>query len=404
MGGRCSFSMSLSLGWQVLCLTRKIMKCCLSFCSYKDKSRICQYHFKNEDILHTWLSGQGVSKYTICLKRPKLCIGAVPIKFELPEITCTPPVLIIILIVRFKFLKRMQKEEVLIVVHKYSTAVIERCRIVLIMRVIFKTCIPCSLGNQYIFNRVSNSGYYTFCVSYKVSVTDTKQMFFLIKLKNFNMMHYRLICLFCSVLSGIYCSDTSYDSISDVYLEHELIPNAGFTKRSSILVNLESRNDVVSTTTINDSDIQLLKQLASKNELYRLKVTVRTLSGKETSFLTFTRACLIVGSKLNDILTLHLDHLDSPFAVNLATTSNNCNSFNELDTSNFTTTVFFRRPENSPVPDTATYIQKMERERDAREKGKSSNNKSMLGKYWMYILPLVIFMMIAGASNPEARQ
>jgi len=112
-----------------------------------------------------------------------------------------------------------------------------------------------------------------------------------------------------------------------------------------------------------------------------------------------------VGSKLNDILTLHLDHLDSPFAVNLATTSSNCNSFDELNTNNFTTTVFFRRPETSPVfvfyfcfltlnykysiimfldfcrPDTATYIQKMERERDAREKGKSNNNKSMLGKY-----------------------
>ncbi|XP_026809390.1 ER membrane protein complex subunit 10 [Rhopalosiphum maidis] len=218
------------------------------------------------------------------------------------------------------------------------------------------------------------------------------------------MIYYKLICIFCSVFSSIYCSDSSYDTISDIYLEHELIPNAGFTKRSSILVNLESRNDVVSISTINDSDIQLLKQLASKNELYRLKVTVKTLSGKEIHFLTFTRACLIVGSKLNDILTLHLDHLDSPFAVNLATTSSNCNSFNELNTNNFTTTVFFRRPESSPVPDTATYIQKMERERDAREKGKSSNNKSMLGKYWMYILPLVIFMMIAGASNPEARQ
>jgi hypothetical protein len=32
-------------------------------------------------------------------------------------------------------------------------------------------------------------------------------------------------------------------------------------------------------------------------------------------------------------------------------------------------------------PDTATYIHKMEREREAREKGKSNNNKSMLGKY-----------------------
>lgn len=73
------------------------------------------------------------------------------------------------------------------------------------------------------------------------------------------------------------------------------------------------------------------------------------MSGKETSFLTFTRACLLVGSKLNDILTLHLDHLDSPFAVNLATTSNNCNSFDEFNTNKMTTTVFFRRPESSPV-------------------------------------------------------
>lgn len=93
-----------------------------------------------------------------------------------------------------------------------------------------------------------------------------------------------------------------------------------------------------------------LQKLALNNELYRLKVTVKTLSGKETSFLTFTRSCLIVGSKLNDIITLHLDHLDSPFAVNLATTSSsNCNGYNELDTNKLTTTIFFRRPENSPM-------------------------------------------------------
>jgi len=213
-----------------------------------------------------------------------------------------------------------------------------------------------------------------------------------------------LICLFCVLVTTLCISDPSYDSISDIYLEHELIPGAGFSRRNSFSVNLETRNDVTSEITVNDSDLQLLKDLAFNNELYRLKVTVKTLSGKETSFLTFTKACLIFGSKLNDILTLHLDHLDSPFAVNLATTSNNCNNLNELYTNKWTTNVFFRRPENGPVPDTATYIQKIEREREAREKGKSNNSKSMLGKYWMYILPLVIFMMIAGASNPEARQ
>ncbi|XP_025415361.1 ER membrane protein complex subunit 10 [Sipha flava] len=214
----------------------------------------------------------------------------------------------------------------------------------------------------------------------------------------------KLLCLFCIVNITLCISDLSYDTITDIYVEHELIPGAGFTKRSSIAVSLETKNDVLSETNINDSDLQLLKELAFNNEIYRLKVTVKTLSGKETSFLSFTKACLIIGSKLKDILTLHLDHLDSPFAVNLATTSNSCDHFNELNTNKFTTTVFFRRPENSPVPDTATYIHKMEREREAREKGKSNNNKSMLGKYWMYIVPLVIFMMVAGASNPEGRQ
>jgi len=72
------------------------VKCCLPFCSYKglnpstfgvpkeislkikwekalgvtlkDKSRICQYHFKNEDILHTWVSGLKITlKSTIDL-------------------------------------------------------------------------------------------------------------------------------------------------------------------------------------------------------------------------------------------------------------------------------------------------------------------------------------------------
>lgn len=53
--------------------------------------------------------------------------------------------------------------------------------------------------------------------------------------------------------------DLSYDTITDIYVEHELIPGAGFTKRNSIVVILETKNDIVSETNINDSDLQLLK-------------------------------------------------------------------------------------------------------------------------------------------------
>lgn len=76
-------------------------------------------------------------------------------------------------------------------------------------------------------------------------------------------------------------------------------------------------------------------------------------------------------------------------------------------------------------PDTAGYIQKMEREREAREKGDFKDNRSFLAKYvsnirnnqinfrviivinvfiilqWMYIIPVAIFLLISGAANPD---
>ncbi|XP_050546315.1 ER membrane protein complex subunit 10 [Daktulosphaira vitifoliae] len=220
-------------------------------------------------------------------------------------------------------------------------------------------------------------------------------------------MFKKIICLFhfLIVVSALTNLESSYDSITDIYLEHELIPGAGFSNYSSSPVNLETRSDFTIESTISKYDFELIKKLANDNHMYKLKVTVRYLSGLKTSFLTFTRACHILGHKTIYILTLHLDHLDLPFGANLATKSDKYEDTDDRDEYKLSTTVFFRRPDSSPIPDTTTYIQKIEREREAREKGKSSNNKSMLGKYWMYILPLVIFMMIAGASNPEgARQ
>jgi len=61
----------------------------------KKSSRVCRYHFKNEDIKDTWVSGQGFSKYTISLKRPKLRDNAVPIHTEPPEIVELSPDMII---------------------------------------------------------------------------------------------------------------------------------------------------------------------------------------------------------------------------------------------------------------------------------------------------------------------
>lgn len=46
---------------------------------FKNSSRVCRDHFKEADIIDTWVSGKGLTKYTISLKKPTLRKGAIPI-------------------------------------------------------------------------------------------------------------------------------------------------------------------------------------------------------------------------------------------------------------------------------------------------------------------------------------
>ena len=71
------------------------------------------------------------------------------------------------------------------------------------------------------------------------------------------------------------------------------------------------------------------------------------------------------------------------------------------DNLSFKTKVMMQHMENGPVPDTAAFIQKMEEEKRKVEKGGVKDNRSFLAKYWMYIVPVVLFMAINGAASPE---
>ncbi|KAI2806573.1 hypothetical protein BLOT_008530 [Blomia tropicalis] len=40
-------------------------------------------------------------------------------------------------------------------------------------------------------------------------------------------------------------------------------------------------------------------------------------------------------------------------------------------------------------------------ERQEKMRGSKQDNRSFLAKYWMYIVPFVIFMLVSSALNPE---
>lgn len=91
--------------------------------------------------------------------------------------------------------------------------------------------------------------------------------------------------------------------------------------------------------------------------------------------------------------------------MNLEAIPDNCDSISTTDIDQlyeFSTVVTLKTIEQAPIPDTAGFIQKIEKEREARDRGETKDNRSFLSKYWMYIVPAVILLLISGVTNPEA--
>lgn len=201
-------------------------------------------------------------------------------------------------------------------------------------------------------------------------------------------------------------ADVEYDGLMSIKLQHSLEngPNSNFYDRGVINIHsIRSGTVALQQTALTLSDQEKILKLAEKDGIYRLRSLVQTPDGKESSFLTFVKANSIVDSCLSDILTISLDHTGSVIAVNMMTSPGTCGGYpvTKDDFRHFNTTVFVKHMEQGPVPDTAAYIQKLDREKEARERGETKDNRSFLAKYWMYIVPVVIFVVLSGAANPE---
>lgn len=98
--------------------------------------------------------------------------------------------------------------------------------------------------------------------------------------------------------------------------------------------------------------------------------------------LMFISQCHLLGTDLEDILTVWLDSVGEP--VSVSQVSPGPCSLDRPTTSMWTTNVQIKYPDGGPVPDTASYISKLEREKEARDRGETKDNRSFLAKYVRY--------------------
>ncbi|XP_055906271.1 ER membrane protein complex subunit 10 [Eupeodes corollae] len=179
-----------------------------------------------------------------------------------------------------------------------------------------------------------------------------------------------------------------------------------FTHRGNVTIPSLFGQAKVDQEVLTQSERQGLKKLAESNDFYRLKANVIYPDGTRYTFLTATKACALVQSDLYDVIWVSIDGTgfvttvtQTIFSSGFADCTNSQISTSSLD--EFNTDVLIKHMEQAPVPDTASFIQKVEREREAREKGEVRDHRGFFAKYWMYIVPVVLLVFISGATNQD---
>jgi hypothetical protein len=156
---------------------------------------------------------------------------------------------------------------------------------------------------------------------------------------------------------------------------------------------------------ISDEDrkkIQNQIEIAVKksNPMYRLRICKAT-SNCFTS--TFTSLNDILAAEMECNLTIHLNNNNRPSSMSIKTDKKSNGPQHNNNKSLIKINAIIQTIKTAQTPDTDTYLQKVKKEIEMKEKTAAGGNESFLSKYWIYIVPFVIIMFIMQIANPEGQ-
>lgn len=202
----------------------------------------------------------------------------------------------------------------------------------------------------------------------------------------------------------------------DLYHKFGTNSDEEFKLRATILVKPKNDYRVAQASIINqvelsDDDLKSIQKSSELGDIYSLKASLRP-SKKDTeankkSLLesqTIVKPCSLLSSNFADVITINLSPTNEFQSVNLHTTDPECLGEVPLKLpNNFNTSLVVESGSVGPSPDTATYIKRLEEERSNKAKEGKEDNRSFFAKYWVYIVPAIIILMIFSGPGEQGR-
>lgn len=215
-------------------------------------------------------------------------------------------------------------------------------------------------------------------------------------------MKYLSIWIWACMLSFLSSAKSKSAADDPEYiLEHDLGLGT-FSQRGKINLPEAKRKDAEATATqseLSDEDLHILSYQDHKTHgLYRLKLKgLEKEDGNTTLVMGYTQAKDLKLASLHDIITIFSNEAGNVVSLSVRPMSNILETSGNTE---FNTMLITETPAPAPAPNTAGFLEKLKEEKLQKEKA-DKEPKSFFAKYWMYIVPVVVFMLMSNAAQPQ---
>ncbi|UJR36514.1 hypothetical protein I4U23_029235 [Adineta vaga] len=205
-------------------------------------------------------------------------------------------------------------------------------------------------------------------------------------------------------------SITTFDDATDALVSLNFEDNldgkfSSFSKMNTHL-SRQTNVDVTSSRTISSAQFDRLVDFKNDYPYYTLKIHFKR-GAIQDYVMTSIPMCLVLQTQFRYTVSLYVNENGYIVSAQMTTGNSTCNlsNMNEIEKKaeyNYKVTMRFQLNEVGPQPDTQRFLEKLKRQQEAKLNAQEADNRPFVLKYWKYIVPVVVIMVLQSAFTQDA--